>query len=364
MKILLVGGTFDEWGGKASKIVKAMFKEFKTQSYFRWDVTLYNGGTILSLYDIIAYKVFKHDAVIWMPNISNEVEDKMINSIKENNPTIILVQSKRAVEKEYGDEDVIRRLLRSHSALGIKITKDNSLNKYYFSLLDPLGNIYYYGSEVIYLVTKLFYRLKELKSFTRYRSTYVGEYPNIIISQSFIDCVRETSEKFTPLVSGASTERFLGNASTRVEPTRCSYGFPAQRLTGETIAVSKRNINKSMLTKDHFVVVGSDTSNGVEYCGSNKPSVDAPIQIELFNYYRNVRYMIHGHVYIKDAPMTEHKVPCGALEEIAEIIKLYPSSSSCNFSVNLKGHGCIMLSDNVDYFRQQEFEARPFPEGE
>ena len=45
-----------------------------------------------------------------------------------------------------------------------------------------------------------------------------------------------------------------------------------------------------------------------------KPSVDTPIQIKLFNYYHNVNYMVHGHVYVDNAKMTEHKIPlwlCG-----------------------------------------------------
>lgn len=363
MKILLVGGTFDSSDfGKPSKIVKEISEELKILSYFTWDVSLLNGGNISTLYDAFGCQICKHDVIIWMPNISNDVEDKMIDRIKQNNPTTILVQSKRVVEKEYSNEDIIKRLLRSHSALGIKVGLDLD-SRYDFTLLDPLGNLYAQTNSVKSLASALFFRLKELTEFTRYKSIRLGNRKNFNVDEDFICCVKEVATKFTPLVSGASTERFLGNASTRVEPTRCSYGFPAERLTKDKIAVSKRNVNKEMLTKNQFVLVTSSTGVGVQYYGDDKPSVDAPIQIELFNYYNYVRFMIHGHVYIEGAPMTEHKIPCGALEEVADIIRLYPNSTSTNFSVNLKGHGCIMLADNVNYFRQQKFVARPFPEG-
>ena len=34
-----------------------------------------------------------------------------------------------------------------------------------------------------------------------------------------------------------------------------------------------------------------------------------------------IRYMLHSHVYIKDAPTIVSTLPCGALEEADEILK-------------------------------------------
>lgn len=60
--------------------------------------------------------------------------------------------------------------------------------------------------------------------------------------------------------------------------------------------------------------------------------------------------------------MTQKPIPCGAIEEFQEIISVYPHQGLCNFSINLKGHGSLVLADNVDYFQHTEYIARPIPE--
>lgn len=131
MNILIVGGDFNTENGRPSKIITTISNIFK-QVY---TTNVMNGGNYTELKNI---NFTKYDVVFWSPNIPNN-EDKLISSIKQTNPKLLLISTKRVVEKEYKESDIIGRLLQSKSNLGIMITKDNLYN---FKLLDPLGNCY------------------------------------------------------------------------------------------------------------------------------------------------------------------------------------------------------------------------------
>jgi hypothetical protein len=102
----------------------------------------------------------------------------------------------------------------------------------------------------------------------------------------------------------------------------------------------------------------------VRYYGNDKPSVDTPIQLCLYGHYAMVNYIIHSHVYVKDAPFTGEKIPCGALEEVDHILSVWPQRDIYNFAINLKGHGSIVFSRDLWYFDKVNYIARPVPEGE
>jgi hypothetical protein len=83
-----------------------------------------------------------------------------------------------------------------------------------------------------------------------------------------------------------------------------------------------------------------------------------------YTYYKNVNYIIHGHVYIKNGIFTTNKIPCGYIEEFEEIKSLFADKNLTNFSINLKGHGCLIMAENLDYLQSQiiNLKERPFPE--
>jgi hypothetical protein len=179
----------------------------------------------------------------------------------------------------------------------------------------------------------------------------------------FISVIRDLGDEFSRHVNAANPERFLGNVSARATDriTRCCHGFPAFRDAGHYL-VSRRNVNKATFGADDFVVVSPDLDQ-VRYFGEVKPSVDAPIQIRLFEHYPHVNYIVHGHVYIDNAPITRSKIPCGHIEEFGEITDLFPQDST-NFGVNLRGHGCLIMAEDIVYLRSQKdrLTSRPFPE--
>ena len=338
--MFIVGGTFDNDGGKSSFIVKEMMEFLGCPGI--------NGGNLNDLDIDFSFT----DSLIWMPNISNK-EDKILPTIKVRHPHMLLVQSKVVSKGNYTDADIVGRLLKSHSLLGIVIEKKP--RGYKFRVLDPLGNIHCSTYDLEVLCRTLKNRTDQIKKMTRVGSKSIGPVKDFTVDYQFIEIVKNLGTQFAAFVNAINPNRLLGNASTR-----CSAGFPAVR-DNERLFVSKRNVDKQTLSSEDFVEVGT-TEDGIEFFGDNKPSVDSPIQLLLLYYYPNIKYMVHGHVYVKDAPMTENKIPCGFLEEVTDVVAAVPDLDSKEFVVNLRGHGCLIACSELSYFDEIELMARPFPE--
>jgi hypothetical protein len=343
--IMVVGGTFDRKGGKQSYFVSEIAKGLRCKSI--------NGGY---LREIKQFKSSICSTLIWMPNIDN-VESKIIPNLKRENPTMLLVSSKRVIEKKRSEFELISRMLSVHANLMIRIDKIGE--NYKFSLLDPLGNAHVLDESLEVMIKILGERINYLQSLSRFRSISIGERVINYGDDVFINVVREYADKFTQLIQAIHPERFLGNASFR---PRCSFGFPSARVDQNFILVSRRNVNKQMMNIDDFVLAKLSNDGGqVEYFGHKKPSVDTPVQVKLYQYYPNINYMIHGHVYVKNAPFTQHKIPCGYIEEFDEIVSVIPREVK-QFAINLRGHGCLIASNELTFFAKQKLVARPILE--
>ena len=346
MNKLIVGGTFDIENGKKSHIVETLHKSLGES----WGCI--NGGNIQYIRDFDPTGI---NVLIWMPNVSNE-EIKVIEDLKKKNPRMILIQSKRVIEKEYLPSDIIGRLLKSHSLLGIMITKESG--KYRYRLLDPLGNQWSDTDDISKIGETINHRLSYLLNLNRINSVKIDTDVEHKAPREFIDVIKNYGVEFTKYVNAINPNRLLGNASTR-----CAKGFPAIRMD-DHILVTKRNVDKQTLSEDDFVLVERKMDSVVNYKGENKPSVDTPIQLKIFEHYPNVKYMIHGHVYVKGGIFTDNKIPCGYIEEFEEIEELVSCRETSNFKINLRGHGCLILSDNLSYLEEQinNLYSRPFPE--
>jgi hypothetical protein len=150
-----------------------------------------------------------------------------------------------------------------------------------------------------------------------------------------------------------SDSRYFGNCSTR-----CMSTFPSIRCN-EHYLFSPRNINKTEITPDDMVLVNEDG-----YVGNKKPSVDTPIQIEIYKKFTNINYMIHGHAFFnQSAPSTEHYFPCGDLREVYEIFTLVYTDTDF-FAINLKNHGFLIGSKTVEkmenFLNQEVPVMQPF----
>lgn len=339
--MFIVGGTFNTKGGKPSYIVSQLMELLNADGV--------NGGSLTDLELDFA----SMDTLIWMPNIDNS-EDKILPSIKKINPHLLLIQSKRVIEKNYTIGDVVGRLLASKSLLGIMISKEDG--PYLYRLIDPLGNKHCKTVSLKFLAETISARVNYIKGLTRVGSTSIGEKREFSIEDRFIDIIQRSGTEFSKFVNAVNPNRLLGNASTR-----CSYGFPASR-EGERIYVTRRNVDKKTLSKADFVEV-TLSEKTIEYFGDAKPSVDTPIQVMLFNHYPNIKYMIHGHVYVDEiAELTEHKIPCGFIEEFDDISRHIVDKNIKEFAINLRGHGCLIACESLDFFDRIKFIGRPFPE--
>ncbi len=367
-KILFVGGTWNNDGGRPSKIVELFSKELK-------NIDLYNGGNYKDLNNILE-SVINYDLVLWWPNIPNDLPK--LKKVKEINYKIMLVSSKRN-NNEYSFQELLQRSFESKSNLIIEFTKEENIYK--MRLFDPLGNVWYYGTNIKECSKELTTRLEFIKSIKRestisdeenkgalawffndfkeemYNSNIKVKTP---INEEFISIIKEYAIKLAMnTFQSTDVKRFLGNASLR-----CPKGFPSFR-DKKYIFVSKRNINKEFITINDFVPV-YEKDNKIYYCGEHKPSVDSPIQVKLYKYLKNINYMIHSHCYLKDAPYTKTPLPCGAIDEVNEIISTikenYKSLNKHFYKINLIGHGSIIMSNKLEKLKDIEIISRNLPE--
>ena len=350
---VLVGGHFNDQGGRESGYIRKLFSSMQA---INSNGVLFNGGNFSQLSELINKNFFQ--VIFWMPDIPNDKE-KLVNKIKVNNPRCILITSKNNLEQKYSLKELISRALSIKSNLFIEFTKiaDRCINA---SIYDPLGNCFCTSPDIEQVALSLMLRVKELVQFKRINSAYAG--PSIKIKETaelsqFLSYVRNYADKFHELIHPLETPRFLGNASFR-----CECGFPSFK-TDNCVYISRRNIDKRNIDVNNFVPIDVSMSLGVlQYRGDFKPSVDSPIQLLLYNYYENIKYMLHSHTYIKNAPFTERVIPCGAIDEFYEIIKTVPLRKSEVISINLKGHGSLVMAKNVESFKEINYIARPCPE--
>lgn len=345
MNKYIVGGTFDSDGGQPSSVVHVMAKNL--QNY-----KVINGGYIDDLYRFRPHGI---DILIWMPNVDNS-EDKILPRLKVMNPKMMLISSKRIDRRNYTDFNVIVGAIKSKSNLCIRI--DKSDNRFSFDILDPLGNSFGSTDNIDVMVNILNRRIDELKKVSR-MSTQQAEFDPFpdsnSVSYGFLSTVQHFGQRFAEIIKAENPDRFLGNASTR-----CEFGFPSEKRD-DHILISKRNINKETICSDDFVKTYS-TKNGIFYVGKCKPSVDAPIQLKLYDYYKKINYIIHGHCYIEGANYTRIKLPCGDLREFNEIKKLH--RSDVDFATtNIFGHGCLIMCNDLKDFYNIQLTPRPIPEG-
>ena len=369
-KILFVGGNWDLNGGKESKIVNEFAKYLP-------NATVYNGGDYKDLNKILE-SCINYDVVIWWANVPNELPK--IRNVKEINYKTMLVSSKRNVDNQYSFQDLLQRSFALKSNLTIEFSKKDNL--YSMKLFDPLGNVWYEGTDIKECSKELLERLNFIKSITRESTTSSEENigalawffnmfkeemyksddnPAIPIKKEFLTLVKDYASKFAEATfQTKDVKRFLGNASFR-----CPKGFPSFR-EGKYIFVSRRNVNKEFISINEFVPVYLENGK-IYYCGEYKPSVDTPVQVRMYDLLPNINYMIHSHCYIDGAPYTERAIPCGALEEVDEISELLSKYYDNDFTrdfylMNLTGHGSIMMSQNPSQLANITMVGRELPE--
>lgn len=370
-KILIVGGTFDRSHGKPSGLIGKLSK-YITDSAKDYITDVVNGGNIEELKEYLE-KTPEYKFVFWFANVSNDEEK--IRDVKSVAPHSLLITSKRndfidGNKQKYDFEELLQRALAIKANLCFEFCKVEE-KVFNIKVFDPLGCVWYNGTDIESAVKATLDRLQYLASVTRKPSINTTEVPKVIFNdkdREFLEFVKASAETFHKLMClPPDVKRFVGNASLRFkEPTRCMNGFPAMRK-GDYVLMSRRNVDKTGITEKDFVPCFLGDDGKVMYGGDNKPSVDSPVQLVLFKKLPNIDYILHGHCYIENAPMTNRAVPCGAVEEVNEIIDLIKNKYSIDgtfFTINLKGHGCLIMANTaeLDKMKSVKFNVRPLPE--
>jgi hypothetical protein len=354
MNITIVAGTFDGYGGAPSAWATSLASELTKIGV---TVSSVNGGNLALLASTTA-SLPNEGILFWFTENSSQAE---LNAIKAAHPRLFLVTAQPDFTNRYAFLELVSLSLASKSNLLIEIT--GNVKKPLATVLDPLGNVYCYNEANVALVAAALYqRLNLITTVTREPTQSIGT--AIAVHQSaeldeFIKLVNDQAKEFHKSIT-PNTARMLGNASFR-----CEAGFPSLK-DGYDVFVSQRNIDKSSITKEGFIActkVQPEVGDGyVGYFGTVKPSVDTPIQLELYSFYKNVKFMMHSHAFVDGAPTTSTAIPCGALEEVAEIKKLNSNPDAVDFCINLKGHGSLVLAGSVDFIKTVKWKARRLPE--
>ena len=349
--MLIVGGTFDDNGGKPSSVVNKIMTALLEENF---DIKLYNGGSFDQIESILdECKYF--DYILWWANVPND--KPKLRNVKEINPRAMLVTSKRNDDSKYSFAELINRALGAKANLCVQFSKVYD-NMFTVMLFDPLGNSWYAGDSVTKLCHAMAVRLRYLRSITRQGCVHAEGKVEVPDEPEFFDLVRSYADTFHELIKPDSTvTRFLGNSSFR-----CQRGFPSFRKD-DYIYVSRRNVDKRYIDREAFVPVKLEEDTTLYYYGDSKPSVDTPIQVRLYQLLSNINYMIHAHVYISGAPFTKSMVPCGGLEEVEEVMNAIGEDTEEDFyAINLIGHGCIVMAKNVEQLKYLHYISRQMPE--
>lgn len=348
--MLIVGGTFDDNGGKPSSVVNKVMAAMLEENF---DVKLYNGGSFDQVASILEEcKYF--DYILWWANVPND--KPKLRNVKEINPRAMLVTSKRNDDSKYSFAELINRALGAKANLCVQFSKVDDM--FTMMLFDPLGNSWYAGDSITKLCHAMAVKLRYLRRITRQGCVHAEGKVEVPDEPEFFDLVRGYADTFHELIKPDSTvTRFLGNSSFR-----CQRGFPSFRKD-DFIYVSRRNVDKRYIDREAFVPVKLEEDTTLYYYGDSKPSVDTPIQARLYQLLPNINYMIHAHVYISGASFTKSMVPCGGLEEVEEVMNAIGDNTEEDFyAINLIGHGCIVMAKNVEQLKYLHYVSRHMPE--
>ncbi len=358
MKTLIVGGTWDKDGGKESGLIKKIIEAYAPTDMDQ----VVNGGHYDDLQDFLNLTK-NFEVVYWFANVPNYLPK--LRNVKEINPKCLLVTSKRNNHNEYSFTDLVNHALSLKANLCVEFAEEEYfqvLGLYKMRVFDPLGNVWCsWSRDIVYVFGSIYKRLLDLSRFTRQNTVLKDAFWGVPfeVEPEFLEIIHKNAEVFHSLIRPPKVvDRFLGNASFR-----CTDGFPSFRGQ-DCILVSRRNVNKEGITSSDFVPVKLDEQQLVAY-GDKKPSVDTPVQVQLYRFFPKINYMLHSHTYIEGAPFTDRAIPCGALDEVPEILKTVIKhwiNRDESFCINLRGHGSLVCATDLKYFEQIKYYARLVPE--
>lgn len=326
--IIIVGGSEN----KKSKIVQYIAEELEVLEMINGNLTTDNLHT--ACYTI---NQDEHDMILWIPDIDNS-EDKIY---PEKPIGSVLICSKVMRTNNY--VEAVKRIFMMNANAVISINKDTK--PYTFNFIDALGNswgITQSIEELCYIIKDFYYFTKSAKRMSLIKSE------NFDIDLRHEDIIKliDINKRVSTSVEERFNERYFGNLSTR-----CFKLFPSKRIDVGFL-FSARNTDKRFLDINDMIFVKDN-----KYFSNRKPSVDTPVQLELYRKYPKINYMIHGHAYIKDAQFSKRYCLCGDVSE-ADCLDLEENGGV----VNLINHGFLIYGtslEQIEYISNNiKFEQR------
>jgi hypothetical protein len=379
-KILILGGYFGfgKDNHRSTIATERVANPFWMHNSTKNDeITVVNGGELYELEKIFK-KLNNYDIIVWMPQFENDMPERYdIQNIKNNIPTKILILG---IYETVSDEDMIEIALKAKANLVMAIGDITKVR-----VIDPLGCMWYNG-EIFKATTTAIDRINYLQSITRQKTTSVkATQENLILKwyfdpfgqemkksaidakvtpdQTFIRIIHELSDKVRPLMPQIRT-----NANNPPQVGRCSKTMPSYRI-GKHIYASTRAIDGDYICDTDFVPAWQNKDGKVFYAGTKKPSIDTPIHIKLYSQLPNINYIVHLHCYANypgmSLPMVEKAIPCGAIENADEILKIineFNLKNESKMAINIKGHGCFIMCQHSSDFNGIILTRRNIPE--
>lgn len=325
MKVLIVGGG----DGKASGIITKLHALLEAQPEVESAMVIneYNPKHKISLSGF--------NLVLWWPDVDNK-EPKSY-PVKDQGAVLICSKVMRADTTRV---DAVTRIFKMHG--NAVVTIDSNGGKFEFDLIDALNNSWRRTTSLSKLVTMIMSLYKWTKESVRVSLTQ-NDWPeglegilDVTGISDFIDVNKELALK----VATGCSNRFFGNYSTR-----CTKLFPSTRKGKDYFFFSPRNVDKKYVTTEDLVLTDIKY-----YYGTRKPSVDTPVQLELYKYFSDIEYMIHGHAYIKGAITTKFYYPCGDLREVDEVVQVVDKTGATR--INLLNHGFLLIGKDMAQMKQ------------
>lgn len=353
MKVLLTAGTWDLNNGKHSGLIEKMYQKLKT--YPNLDIDYFNGGHYNDLKNLVE-TAKNYDIIFWMANVPNELEK--VRDVKKVNPYALVIGSKRnhydysTNKMEYTFVEILNKSLIQRNNLTIEFSKLKDATQFKMLLFDPLGTSWYEGYDLDQLITNMMNRITFILTTRRERTYQASGTTTIIQNEDFFQYVRDVANIFHSTIEHADgVTRFLGNASFR---------------QNSRVFVTQRDVDKAEISATTFVE-SFLKDDKVYYYGNYKPSKDTVVQLRLYNLLPNINFIVHSHCYAENAPFTSIPVPCGALDEIDEVLKVIQKDYNNDFTknyykINLIGHGCLIFGNTLQDMRQTKYITRHLPE--
>lgn len=326
MKVGIVGGDFGS-KPKKSKIMSILAENFEAY-------TLINGGEYEDL-----PKNTSTDLTIWAPNIDNNFPKQYPF---KNNTKDVLIITKRVRTEEDTNLKAVSRIFEAHANAVIVIYE--AKNGFRFKLIDSLNTVWCDVEMLNVLANTIVNFYNFCKSSVRVKSVSLQVETDTDTKPENLQEFIEINKTLAEHIQVSCGQRFFGNLSTR-----CSNLFPTMRgskIFSGGMWVSPRNSNKENISVEDMIYCHfNDKLIIVEFAGKQKPSVDSPIQLKIYEACPQVNFMIHGHAFVIGAEETNKYYLCGDLREVPEAIKLIDDNSFG--AINLKNHGFLLYADTL-----------------